>query len=453
MFKVLTRGIRFAVAFWCFAQILRWFYAEEDEEKGDQLQPAVVVFTAWLMPLLSPLLLFRAWLCWDVLPHHIEANFVTRAGRWLLTPSHDFDPHNLPPVPDYGDLRSWAMWPGKANDASVHVPPNATSCAEHNLCGKAGADIFYFHPTMFYSSQAWNAPHMDPLTVFMVETAVGPQQGCAFNGAGRMFAPRYRQMCAASFLQEEGFEHKDAKKALEVAFSDAKSAFQHYLEHEFTPGRGIILAGHSQGSLMVEKLVEEFFQNDPVMARELVAAYVIGWTTFDSKWERQGSHVHVCEHAKDTGCVISFRTYGKGADPTLFLHVEPPVSGDKPVCTNPLSWERDGGYRPASDNLGYLNVYDTGTMFNFVVRVQGRERVSLPKPWPYLIDAECVDGHLFITEPARLEAWMLSYGGVPVHHFAAFPGLNFHTFDLNFFYTNIRRNAIDRTKAFRYKYT
>ena len=170
---------------WGVCEFLRWFYDEDDHIKGDQLASSVIILAAlFLFPLLTPLFLLRAYVSFDLLPLHYESNFAEQAGRWLLTPSERFDSSKTPTRPDYSSHHAWNMYPGKFDDSSVHIPPNETTCDEHNLCGENGADVFYFHPTTFYSSSAWNADWKDPFAVFMTATALGPQQGCAFNGAG-----------------------------------------------------------------------------------------------------------------------------------------------------------------------------------------------------------------------------------------------------------------------------
>jgi hypothetical protein len=68
-------------------------------------------------------------------------------------------------------------------------------------------------------------------------------KAAAFNRAGRIYAPRYRQMAAAGY-----FNLKQGAPALEVALSDCERAFEHFLEHFATGGRPLILAAHSQGA-------------------------------------------------------------------------------------------------------------------------------------------------------------------------------------------------------------
>ena len=60
----------------------------------------------------------------------------------------------------------------------------------------------------------------------------------------------------------------------EVAYSDIRSAFQYYLR---TAGqRPLVLAGHSQGGVMVQMLCNEFLTPGSQLLSRLVAVYAPG---------------------------------------------------------------------------------------------------------------------------------------------------------------------------------
>ena len=81
-------------------------------------------------------------------------------------------------------------------------------------------------------------------------------QASIFNQAGRVYAPRYRQAHYRSFSPPHIEGKNDGIKALLLAYSDIKAAFQYYIKHE-NKGRPFILAGHSQGSLHLMLLMQE----------------------------------------------------------------------------------------------------------------------------------------------------------------------------------------------------
>jgi len=165
-------------------------------------------------------------------------------------------------------------------------------------------------------------------------------------------------MAAAGYLQENGLDDPNSKQALNVAYSDVKRAFEYFLEH-YHSGEPIIIAGHSQGALLSQKLISDLFKDKP-LDEYLAAAYLVGTTVFDVEFK--GSSVGICQHKDDVKCVMSWRTFGHGGDTKAFLHFEPPTPQARPICTNPLSWINDGAHQPKSKNLGGLQLMHYNTM-------------------------------------------------------------------------------------------
>lgn len=441
---------------------VEWAY--DDHGDGEQSMVFAVVLLSFLSPALAPFVQAKLFLFDDVLPGFVESYVVASVAPWLLTPSGSFGDYDAGAPTNYSDPMSWSMLPGRGDTSEV-VARGLRTCAEAGLCG--AADVFYLHPTTWYTSASWNAPARHPVTSYLSDDAIGPQQANAFNVVGRVFAPRYRQMAAAAFLQEGGFDHPNAQQALGVAYADVSAAFAHFLAHFWDGQRPLILAGHSQGSLLAEKLLLEYFHGKPLQ-RKLVAAYLPGWTIFKSTFasgsKKNGKNdvptpdaVSVCANATSLGCVLSWRTYGTGGDPTAFLHVESESEGGgrgssataaaaERVCTNPLSWLDGGGYVGSAANLGGLDLMHPWTMLRYLAGVsRPSKRVVLPGLTPNASDAECRDGHLFVTPPARLGSGWLVW---PAWRFASFPGRNLHPFDLNLFYANVRDNVEQRVRAF-----
>jgi len=423
---------------------VREYTREVNVEHGEG-QEAVfwLVLGAFISPLLSPFLHLKLFFLNDVLPSHVEAALVRSVGKWLFTPIATFKESLVPEAPDYAQEKFWSMKPGR-NDTSEKVAEGCRTCEEVDACGLA--DVFYLHPTTWYTSASWNAPVLHPITAFLSDEAIGPQQANAFNILGRVFAPRYRQMSAGGFMQQELLEHPNSKAAIEVAYQDVKAAFEYYLAHHWDGKRGIVLAGHSQGSILCEKLLLEFFQHKP-LHEYLVAAYLPGWTLSKKRYDvnDQKHQVTVCEHPESTGCVLSWRTFSRGGDPELFLHV-PSEGDDEPICTNPLSWKADTNYIGHEHNLGGLDLLHPWTMLNYLWKIPSANlRVALPSLTPRISDAACEKGHLFVTDPPRTGAGWYFW---PVWQLAVFPGKNLHSYDYNLFYNNIRENALLRAKVF-----
>jgi hypothetical protein len=58
------------------------------------------------------------------------------------------------------------------------------------------------------------------------------------------------------------FSTEDRDRRSEVAFSDVKDAFLHYMG-QYNHGRKVVLLGHSQGADMVVRLLKAVFDQDP----------------------------------------------------------------------------------------------------------------------------------------------------------------------------------------------
>ena len=334
---------------------------------------------------------------------------VTQGGcTWLTTPSRPFGAYAPPPAPDYADERNWAALPQR-KDAADDVPPCSAAVDSQDT---APADVFFVHPTTYFAGDNWNAPADDFWTRVVTATTLAGQAS-AFNGAGRIYAPRYRQMTLA------GFAHPDVRElALARAYGDVSRAFRHYLVH-YNDGRPIVLAGHSQGSRLVLRLLDEFFAAGPLRAR-LVAAYPVGARVWEMTHARGEATVPICREPTQTGCLVTWRTFADGADASLDRNPGEPHHG-RTVCVNPLTWRFDEIPAPPAVNLGSIGL----------VLIGGPGRVR-----PALVGAQCRYGFLWIDPP---KGWGFSF---------AHADGNYHAYDYALFYMNIRENAQQRVAAF-----
>ena len=140
----------------------------------------------------------------------------------------------LPPAPDYASAQTWALNPelpmdtldgNHGHQAHLGLPKAETQC-NSTLPSGADADVFFIHPTMLLSS-AWNADVHDDAMNAEVDHWPIRHQASAFAGAGRVFAPRYRQAHVRIFSLGDSLSWA----AAEVAYQDINEAFRHYLKH------------------------------------------------------------------------------------------------------------------------------------------------------------------------------------------------------------------------------
>ena len=234
-----------------------------------------------------------------------------------------------------------------------------------------------------------------------------------YEEAGRMFSPYYRQMSVNAYrLPEDAYEQAKA-----IAVRDVADAFRWYLENE-NNGRGIILAGFSQGSQMCMELLKEFYGGDgeeaQALRQQLVAVYAIGWRVTEEDVAAYPQIVPATGES-DTGCVISFDCEDGSLSGTLVI-----PEGVKSLSVNPLNWATDSTPADASLNLGAVFSATADPVPEFCGAVIG-ERGELIVP-----DISAED------YPPVLDL---------------FPEGAYHVYDYMFFFTNLKKNVLDRTEA------
>ena len=332
-----------------------------------------------------------------------------------LVPSAEFKPARDPSLPDYARADLWISRPGTPNDPALWTPPSVSRA------GKPRASVFFVHPTSYLSRAEWNAPVDDPDSANRARLFVR-SQASAFNDVGRVWAPRYRQATFGAFLTSR----RDAELALDLAYRDVLAAFDRFLL-EAPADRPIILAAHSQGSLHLTRILRDRVAGRP-LARRIAAAYAVGWP-ISAVSDLPALGLPGCAAPEDSGCVLSWQSFGEPADPSQVTDVFEASRGfnggprrrEDMLCVNPLTGVA-GGAAPAAANGGTL------------------------KPNADLSDATVVAGAV----PARCEGGFLLIGGdEPNLGPYVLPGNNYHVFDYALFWVNVRADAARRLASFR----
>jgi len=227
-------------------------------------------------------------------------------------------------------------------------------------------------------------------------------QASAFNAAGKIYAPRYRQAHYSVFLTP----HKDDKRAaLDTAYNDVEQAFLYYMAN-WNQGRPIIIASHSQGTIHAARIIKEHILGTPLQ-QQLVATYLIGMPVPQDSLPG----LPPCTNDSATGCFVSWSTYQRGYVPPYY-----PLALERAVCVNPISWELNEEYVDKSQQAGAVLRPFSNTL-------------------PQICDAQVHGGILWITKPK-----------FPGSRFYTDP--NYHIGDINLFYLDVRKNAVKRVNAF-----
>ena len=440
-----------------------------DEYQGAEGGTAVSL-GIFVLPLLGPLFVAK-----DLLvPAWLEAAVAVAAiRRFMVPPAASFDPAPHTP-PDYGAQERWA-WSAlpHVSDTADLLPPHcgAAECAPEDQ-SNARADLFYLSPSIFYSTTQWNGDWNSSSARYLMREAIIPQQAMLYNHVARVFAPMVRQMSGFAYFADGA---KDAlrRRAADVAYGDARAAFEHYLR-SWGGSRPFILAGHSQGSEYVLRLLRDVVARDDALRSRFVAAYVPGMPLYQHHLARIGFPACVVPDA--TGCVAAWQSVEEGfgdlfpfetSDPELRRRPgEPP----KRVCVNPLTWTNSTEYAGPELNSGAMHIVQWPQNLAFLTsfsasgsasalgpdseearleRQRDRVRFLLPLK-PHVVGARCSeDGLLNVDPPPRGEVGNSpAYVFFPVWRFSSFPGRNLHPLDVNLFWANIRDNAAVRVAAF-----
>ena len=324
--------------------------------------------------------------------------------------------------PDYTSSDAWIARPSMANDPSRWYPELYSNGKDRylgNMPPPIKIAAFYIHPTTYLERNHWNAPIDHPESRNRAELFVRTQAS-AFRDSAEVWAPRYRQAAYGAFL----LKSEDAQKALDLAYSDVAAAFEEFLKQvpQSTP---LIVAGHSQGSLHLMRLLGE---NKARLKGRLVAAYVVGWP-ISTTADLPELGFPPCSSTEQTGCILAWMSFGEPANPALMfdewektpgLNGKPRERGDI-LCVNPLTGTPEGHANPI-DNPGTLV---PSADFSSATLAVGQ------------VGAQCRNGLLTIE------------GEVPALGPYVLPGNNYHVYDYALFWGGVARDANRRAFAWR----
>ncbi|MCL4768243.1 MAG: DUF3089 domain-containing protein [Hyphomicrobiaceae bacterium] len=327
---------------------------------------------------------------------------------------------------DYGRPEAWLARPGLASAATLTPKDSGYS----NLEATARADVFYVHPTTGMREGVANVPIDDPQALATGRVML-MAQSTPFNGIARIYAPRYRQI--AMHVYDEGEAALQAP--MNFAYEDVRQAFAHYAAHD-NQGRPFFLVAHSQGSNHALRLLQEEIQGGPLEAR-LVAAYLPGGPTPLSIFADHLTRVPPCATAEQIGCAAIWGVFGEGYRDfrgweAINVYWDASTrrwrsaAGARLVNINPVSWRDDDVPAPAGQHRGAVPFGVPATHFS--------------RPLEHLVSARTEHGYTLVS-PAPLPSGLFDDGGT-------FGGANYHVFDINLFWADLRANARLRLASF-----
>ncbi|WP_375289733.1 DUF3089 domain-containing protein [Qipengyuania sp.] len=284
--------------------------------------------------------------------------------------------------------------------------------------------VFFVHPTSYIplalTEQAnWNASLDDPVADGRARLFLRGMAS-AFNRADEIWAPKYRQAVAGAFLTDR----PEATRAIDAAYADVREAFRFFVAN-VDPAKPIVLAGHSQGSLHILKLLQDEIAGTALQDR-IAGVYAVGWP-ISIEHDLPALPLPACATPEQAGCIVAWSSFADPADPDLLLDrysktpgFDGEPRGDGPIlCINPLTGQA-GGEASGERNLGTLVPRED---------LSGGDLVAGSVP------ARCdPSGLLLIGDPPQLGQGVL-------------PGNNYHVYDIPLFWKNLQEDVVRRVAA------
>jgi len=143
--------------------------------------------------------------------------------RYTLNPNRNFGEGAQATAPNYALRSAWAAQPSVAAKS---------------------VDVFFIYPTVYFSSEYWNAPIKNASVRERLTRIIRPLYVAPFSSAANLYMPLYRQAAPYSFMGSS----EDGRSARELAFDDVSKAFRLFLD-QLNDGRPFIVAGYGQGAL------------------------------------------------------------------------------------------------------------------------------------------------------------------------------------------------------------
>jgi hypothetical protein len=347
---------------------------------------------------------------------------------WLLLPSESIVDEPMWSPLDYQQSQYWRASPQIPNDGWQ------VSFDDGFAVGTPLADVFYVHPTAFFSA-SWNSELTEGSYSEQMLDAMMISQASAFSECCEVWAPRFREATIYAFFDET---MTNGPAALDRAYIDVRAAFEHFLANR-DQSRPFIIASHSQGTIHSVRLLHDYVDGKKLQ-EDMVAAYIVGYSLSESYVSELLPSIPVCQSEFDQGCLVHWDSAMPEGRMTMSLPYWYPdgwrlISDSDAICVNPVSWLENEQSTASSEHLGAL-LLDFKT--EFAQAYSNRPMPDAPSAGHVVENAyaaTCANGLLRVSGIDPMSPFM---GGVSEDR-------RLHLYDFNLFWLDIRRNALERT--------
>jgi len=280
-------------------------------------------------------------------------------------------------------------------------------------------DVFYLYPTAWSPDSVTNPLYceIDDPSMLKGSAYAYSKQATAFETVGNIYAPYYRQSNAVKTLTSSEEQRWEIIK--NVPAKDAAAAFDYYIKN-LNNGRPFMIVGHSQGANVMLFLLSEYMTEHPEVYAKMIAAYVIGYPV-TAEFMAENKHLKFAEGPDDTGVIISYNTQSPKVAPGTNIVVSDNIG----LVINPINWKRDETLAPATESLGSL-WFDENNNFTKVMNLADA-RIDLAQG---VLICSSVNDSIAFKHSSKM--------GLGVYH----------SFDIPFYYYNLRENAENRANRF-----
>jgi hypothetical protein len=238
-------------------------------------------------------------------------------------------------APDYSQPATWICRPGADEictadqDATIVYADGRKAPQKFVPAMNPTTDCFYLYPTVSEEE----TPYSDLAASPEIKKVVNSQLGRLASRC-RVFAPIYRQATMAHLRQRmSGTSVTES----DIPMLDVETAWDYYLKHD-NQGRGVVLIGHSQGTILLQKLLATRIDGTP-QQKLLVSAFLSGDPSLGVPHGKSVGgtlpHIPTCSSAAQTGCVYVWGSYFADDKPERQLFGTTRHDGMDSACDSP----------------------------------------------------------------------------------------------------------------------
>jgi hypothetical protein len=213
-------------------------------------------------------------------------------------------------------------------DASVENADGSTAVQPFTPAADPAIDCFYIYPTVSQEQTQYADLTDSPEIQAETRAQVG-----RLSSRCRVFAPIYRQETTY------GLNHPSSGTQSDFPMLDVQAAWNYYLEND-NKGRGVVIIGHSQGTILLQNLIAASIDGTASQAL-LVSAFLAGnpslGVPLGGVVGGNFAHIPTCSDAAQTGCVYVWGSYlaGDTSGPPVFGRAR--TDGLVSACVNPAA--------------------------------------------------------------------------------------------------------------------